>query len=692
MKTMRRHLILLLPLLACGALLRAQQVDTAGIYRGRTDTLSTSVFTADRSGNYLSKGKEIRTEVISSQGLMKMACCNLAESFENSASVTVGYSDAVTGARQIRLLGLSGVYTQMLDENRPVMRGLSAPFGLSYVPGSWLESIQIAKGSPSVINGVESMTGQINLEHKKPTDEKPLFINASMMTDTKADFNAISAFQLSPTVYTNILAHVDGNFKTEDMNMDGFVDDPRQLQFNLASRWLYYTPELLIHWGVSAVSDRRQGGQEGYERGAYASGKPWGTDIRNRSLSAYVKIGRALREDNSSSIAFIGDYAADRMDAWFGASRYDALQHAAFGNLMYRNRISDAHDFTVGLSGTFDRYDETLDRILPGGTTRPSGITNLFHGGAYGEYTFHAGDAFSAIAGLRGEWYNEGGFRLSPRGTLKYQPAEWLVLRANGGRGLRNALPLIDNFGALSTGKTFDGDILSHMLESSWTFGGNATFYLPFGESYISLDYFGTRFTDKLVVDYEDAPGVIAFYAGRSRSDSWQADLHTEPFPRFTVDVTARYTGAYTDLRTRGTSETPLLAPWKAVLNLQYRTNLDRWIFDFTASWNGSARVYDFMKDRKGADGRLLYPNGRTPSYPLLYAQVTRRFRGFDIYVGGENLTNFRQTDVILGHRMADGMVDPDAPDFDASAVWGPLMGLKVNVGIRLTLWRPTRL
>ena len=692
MKTMRRHLILLLPLLACGALLRAQQVDTAGIYRGRTDTLSTSVFTADRSGNYLSKGKEIRTEVISSQGLMKMACCNLAESFENSASVTVGYSDAVTGARQIRLLGLSGVYTQMLDENRPVMRGLSAPFGLSYVPGSWLESIQIAKGSPSVINGVESMTGQINLEHKKPTDEKPLFINASMMTDTKADFNAISAFQLSPTVYTNILAHVDGNFKTEDMNMDGFVDDPRQLQFNLASRWLYYTPELLIHWGVSAVSDRRQGGQEGYERGAYASGKPWGTDIRNRSLSAYVKIGRALREDNSSSIAFIGDYAADRMDAWFGASRYDALQHAAFGNLMYRNRISDAHDFTVGLSGTFDRYDETLDRILPGGTTRPSGITNLFHGGAYGEYTFHAGDAFSAIAGLRGEWYNEGGFRLSPRGTLKYQPAEWLVLRANGGRGLRNALPLIDNFGVLSTGKTFDGDILSHMLESSWTFGGNATFYLPFGESYISLDYFGTRFTDKLVVDYEDAPGVIAFYAGRSRSDSWQADLHTEPFPRFTVDVTARYTGAYTDLRTRGTSETPLLAPWKAVLNLQYRTNLDRWIFDFTASWNGSARVYDFMKDRKGADGRLLYPDGRTPSYPLLYAQVTRRFRGFDIYVGGENLTNFRQTDVILGQRMADGMVDPDAPDFDASAVWGPLMGLKVNVGIRLTLWRPTRL
>ena len=686
---MKKYLIIFF-LCLYGGMVSAQEADTAGIYRERTDTLSSAVFTAHRSANYLSKGKELRTEVISSQGLMKMACCNLAESFENSASVTVGYSDAVTGARQIRLLGLSGIYTQMLDENRPVMRGLSSPFGLSYIPGPWLESIQIAKGSPSVINGVESMTGQINLEHKKPTDEKPLFINASLMSDTKADFNLISAFQLSPTVYTNILGHVDGNFRTEDMNMDGFADEPRLLQFDLSNRWLYYTPEWIIHWGFGAVSDSRRGGQEGYEKGAYASGKPWGTDIFNRSLSAYAKIGHALREDNSASVALIADYTADKMDAWFGASLYDALQHTAFGNLMYRNRVNDRHDFTVGLSGTFDRYDERLDRILPGSAVHPAGVTQLFHGGAYGEYTFHAGEVFSAIAGLRGEWYNEGGFRVSPRVTLKYQPADWAVLRANGGRGLRNALPLPDNFGVLSTGKVFEGDILSHPMEDSWTFGGNATFYFPFKEAYLSLDYFGTRFTDKLIVDYEDQADVIAFYGGRSRSDSWQADLHAEPFTRFSVDVTARYTDARTGYR-NGERETPLLAPWKTVLNLQYRTRLDRWIFDFTASWNGSARVYDFMKDRRDADGTLLYPHGRTPAYPLLYAQVTRRFRGFDLYVGGENLTNFRQKDVILGQRMADGMVNPDASDFDASAVWGPLMGLKLNIGLRLTIWRPTQ-
>lgn len=122
-----------------------QMPDTVGIYGERKDTLQQAVFTSRGNGNFLSKGKDIRTEVITAAGLCKMACCNLAESFENSASVTVGYADAVTGARQIRLLGQNGIYTQMLDENRPTMRGLAAPFGLNYVPGQWLERFLLLK-------------------------------------------------------------------------------------------------------------------------------------------------------------------------------------------------------------------------------------------------------------------------------------------------------------------------------------------------------------------------------------------------------------------------------------------------------------------------------------------------------------------------------------------------------------------
>ena len=297
----------------------AQTPDTTGIYKDRQDSLQATVFTGRQDGNFLSRGKELRTEVISSAGLKKMACCNLAESFENSASVTVGYSDAVTGARQIRLLGLSGVYTQMLDENRPAMRGLAAPFGLSYVPGQWLESIQVSKGLSSVVNGVESITGQINTEYRKPTDEKPLFLNASVMNDSKTDFNIASSLQMGDKWSTVLLGHVSGNFKTFDHNHDGFRDDPEMVQVNVANRWLYYSQSgVQVRFGFRALQDQRQGGQDGYDHKAYTltPTSPWGSDITNRQLNAYVKVGVPISEDNAKNIAFVADYTISDMDSW----------------------------------------------------------------------------------------------------------------------------------------------------------------------------------------------------------------------------------------------------------------------------------------------------------------------------------------------------------------------------------------
>lgn len=711
----------------------AQSVDTTSIYKDRKDSLNATVFVGHQE-NSISRGKTLRTELISASGLQKMACCNLAESFENSASVTVGYSDAVTGARQIRLLGLSGTYTQMLDENRPVMRGITAPYGLSYVPGPWLESIQIAKGSPSVINGLESMTGQINLEHKKPTEEKPLFIQASMMNDTKADFNATSAWQLSPTVYTILLGHVSGNFKTYDMNDDGFRDDPKMLQFNVANRWLYYTPELQVRWGVKAVRDHRQGGMDGYDKSGmeprwasdefileptegnsfakYLSESPWGTDITNSLLNAYLKVGKPLREDGSSSIAAIADWSWQKSDSWFGASSYLASQQSGFINLLYRNMLNESHDFTVGLSGTFDHIDEAVAKLDYGlwsgenwnGQRPYSGIADHFFGGAYGEYTFHAGDIFTSIVGVSADWYKGSGFKLAPRVTLKYSPTEWFVARANGGRGLRYADPVADNIGVMSTHSRLQGNCMERLLEDSWTFGGNLTFYMPLGvdpsKTYVSFDYFRTQFARQLMVDYE-VPGTdvnggrdIWFFDSdgrRSYSDNWQVDFNVEPFDRFTVALTGRYTNARQENYGGELVEKPMLSCFKGVLNLQYKTNLSRWIFDFTASVNGSARVYDFMKDLKDDGGELLYPDGRTPVYPLLYAQITRRFRGFDIYAGVENITNFTQMHVLVGDRNAAGEWTPWTPGFDASCVWGPIMGRRINLGVRLTLWRATK-
>lgn len=666
-------------------------VDTTSIYGERADSLDAAVFTSNREGNYISRFKDVRTEVISAAGLCKMACCNLAESFENSASVTVGYSDAVTGARQIRLLGLSGVYTQMLDETRPVMRGLSAPFGLSYVPGQWLESIQIAKGSSSVINGVECMTGQINMEHRKPTDEKPLFLNAAVMSDTKMDFNIASSLQMGYKWSTVILGHVSGNIKSHDMNSDGFLDEPNMLQFNLSNRWLYQADNgVQVRFGVRAIQDNRKGGQ------IKSIVNPWETDILNRSLNGYLKVGVPLNEDNSQNIALIADYSYQDMDSFFGATKYIAGQHSAFTNLLYQNVINDSHRFTLGLNGTFDRYDEDFSRIVAAGTASKQGITDLANAGVFGEYTFHAGEKFTAIAGLRGDWFYGQGFKVSPRATIKYMPVEEIVIRANGGRGLRYSTPLVDNIGVFSTGKLFTGSYNDHILEDAWTFGGNITYYMPFGASsntYISFDYFRTQFAQQMVVDYEQQLNIIDFYAldGRkSFTDNYQIDFSVDPVERFNITATFRYTNAKIQLKgSEAPVEKPMTSRFKGVLNLQYATHLNKWIFDFTASLNGSCRVYDFMADDKDADGNLLYKNGRTPMYPLLYAQVTRRFKGWDVYIGAENLTNFRQKNVIQGAvRDENGYVNAYQPSFDASCVWGPLMGIKAHVGFRFTLWK----
>lgn len=653
------------------------QADTVGIYGERRDSLEATVVVGHRAGSYLSKGKDIRTEVITASGLCKMACCNLAESFENSASVTVGYSDAVTGARQIRLLGQSGVYTQMLDENRPVMRGLSAPWGLNFIPGQWLESIQIAKGSTSVVNGVESMTGQINMEHRKPTDEKPLHIQASFMSDTKADLNVISSLQLDEMSKwsTVILAHIDGNFKTMDHNGDGFMDDPKQLNFALSNRWLYFGQDgVQVRFGFRAIQDDRTGGQ--------MENTGWRSNILNRSINGYAKIGVPVSEDGKRSFALVTDYTYQNLCSNFSERRYDAGQHSVFANFMYQDLSYENHRLTLGLSEMLDLFSEDMF-----GNQVNSKLSDL---GLYGEYSYHSGETFSVITGLRGDWYNGPGLRFSPRLTIKWSPVESLVLRANGGRGLRYCNPITDNIGVLSTNKEITGNYSEHILEDSWTFGANATWYLPFDESrktYLSVDYFHTAFTEQLLYDNtsftDEGIPAINFYKlssvgnGISRTDNIQVDFYSEPFRGFALTLTGRFTDARQTHLCQSDDIKPMTSKYKAVLNLQYATLLNKWIFDFTASLNGPCAVWDFMK---GMNGK--YIDGKTPVYPLLYAQVTKRFKGFDIYVGGENLTGYTQPDPIIS---AD---DPGSADFDASCVWGPLMGARFYAGIRLTLWK----
>lgn len=683
----------------------AQNTNNDTIIKG--DTLQTTNIVSSQRGNYLSKGKQIRTEVISTAGLHKMACCNLAESFENSSSVTVGYSDAVTGARQIRLLGLSGTYTQFLDEKRPILRGFTLPWGLTFIPGSWMESIQIAKGSSSVIEGVESITGEINIEHKKPTDQKILFVNGSYMSDTQTDLNILSSIQLNPSLFTNVMAHFNTNFYTHDGNHDGFIDDPRNSQMNFANRWIYFKDKIKLHFGFKAFTDKRKGGQKGYEKDKFKieSDLPWGTYISNEGFNAYLKAGLFTNEDQTSSIAIISDFTYHKLKTQFGESNYDGKSNSGFINLLYRTEISHHHDLTIGLSGNIDRYNQDYNRKWVNNTILEERIlhdsfinhSTLSNGGIYAEYTFKShDDIFTAIAGIRGEWYNKGSFEFIPRLSLRFKPSEYVVIRANGGRGIRNAIPIVENIGVMSTNKTIGGIINLLPKEEAFTYGGNITFYLPIDShesTYISFDYFRTNFQKELIVDYDYRPNQISFYLSNKNSytQNFQVDFNSEPFERFNVAATFRWTQAKRD--SKGDDglyhriNRPMISKYKGVLNLQYKTNMGKWVFDFTMAINGPAKVYEFMKNLTKPDGTLIYSKGKTPIYPIFYGQITRHFKGFDIYIGCENIGSYKQKYPIIGERNSHGVINPKSNNFDASAIWGPLMGRRFDIGFRLTIW-----
>ncbi len=411
-------------------------------------------------GNYVKHDGVLKGEMISFAGLCKMACCNLAESFENSASVTVGYSDAISGARQIKMLGLAGTYTQILDENRPVMRGLSSPYGLSYTPGMWLNSIQVSKGVASVTAGHEAITGQINLEHRKPTDDERLFVNLYLDDELRPEANISTALPVTrdKKLSTVILLHgsADTDVRKMDHNEDTFRDLPRADQINVANKWLYSADNgLQLRWGWKFVQENRLGGQHGYKRsmrelmerdwenGGKEGGPLYGSHIRNRNANGYVKLGMPVgasvydadeQDELRSNIAAIVDFDHFDEAAYFGLNDYAGNENALSANLMYNHYFTYRSSLIVGLSGQIHHYDETV--LNPTPWLDHTGLFTMNRkereAGVYAEYTYAIKEKFSVVAGLRGDYntyYDK--FYLTPRGHVKWNITPSTVLRAS---------------------------------------------------------------------------------------------------------------------------------------------------------------------------------------------------------------------------------------------------------------------
>lgn len=617
-----------------------------------------------RPGLVASRITTLKVETITQDELCKAACCNLSESFETNPSVDVSYSDAATGAKQIKLLGLSGTYVQMLSEGIPFIRGLASPYGLSHVPGPWMESIQVSKGAASVINGYEAITGQINVEYKKPMTSDLLSVNLFMADNLRSEVNADWALKLNPYTSTSTFVHYENETREHDANGDGFMDLPAVEQASLLHRWYYNKNGYTSQFAIKGLDETRQSGQTRHGNHAGTSTDPlYRIDLATQRIEAFAKNGYVFNPERNRSVGLITSVSWHDQDAVYGNRVYDASQRNAYANLIWQSDVGLNHKLVAGSSILLDDMQETFGQ-------RQSNTTEVVPG-AFAEFAWKPLAELNVLAGLRydhSSWF--GGF-VTPRMHVKYDPLHWLHLRANVGKGHRSTRVLSENSFLLASSRSFEltqGD--EWQQEIAWNSGLSAQFYIPLGlrELTLGLESYNTDFRQQVVVDVDSDPTAVTFspLQGTSYANVYQADLQYELLRGLQLGAAFRYTDAKTTyngiLRER-----PLTSRYKGLFTLSWQDAMKRWQFDGNLQFNGSARLPGIA-------------DSYSPTFNIFNAQATRYFRWGSIYVGGENLGNFTQANPILGAE------DPWGASFDASQVWGPVHGSKYYVGLRYSI------
>jgi len=660
------------------------------VINARENHLAEVTVSVRRSSNFISSLTPARMEVLSSQELFKAACCDLSESFETNASVDVVNSDAVTGSKQIQMLGLSGIYTQLTVENLPGPRGLATPLGLGSIAGSWIESIQISKGVGSVANGFENMTGQINVELKKPENSERLFFNVYGNDMGRTDLNLNVAQRLNDKWSVGFLLHDNFMFnKHLNFSNNGFRDIPTGNIFSGINRWKYENGRgLIAQFGIKYLKDDRIGGEIGFDPNhtdlsAHGGGAlKYGIQLDINRYEVFTKIGYIFPENRHRSIGLMISGSMYDQDSFYGLRNYDAAQKGLYANLIYQDIIgSVVHKYRTGLSTQADHYRENyLNQRFSRREIVP---------GAFFEYTYSPSALFDVVAGIRGDYNNLYGWFATPRLHARYQPISGTTLRISAGRGQRTANILAENTAALASSRILriegaHAGLGAYGLrpEVSWNTGLSLDQVLYFGNraATFSLELFRSDFSDQVVVDYEN-PRELFFYNldGRSYANGLQTEFRITPFDRFEVRTAYRFYDVKTDFRSAGQRlQRPLVARHRGFVNLAYHTADHLWAFDYTLNITGQKR----LPSTTANPIEYQLPEF-SKSYATMNAQITRKvgkIRPVDFYVGAENLTNFFQKDPILA---AD---QPFGNYFDTSMLWGPLSGRMIYAGMRFSI------
>ena len=635
--------------------------------------LSEVLVSGKRAGLTTLRSTVVQTQRISSEELLRAACCNLAESFETNPSVDVSYSDASTGARQIKLLGLSGTYVQMLTENYPNFRGASSLYGLDYVPGAWMESIQISKGTSSVKNGYEAIAGQINVEYKKPATADKFSANLFASDAGRYEANSDAAWRLNDNLSTALFVHYSKDGTQHDGNDDGFLDMPIKEQVNLMNRWQHRVNNYVSQYGIRYLHESRIGGQATKHHNFT---DPYRIDINTNRIEGFTKQAYIINPDNVESVALIVSGSYHEQQSQYDRTPYNVYQNNMYASLMYEREFTPMHSLSSGLSLNYDGFDENI--------TQESVKINYDRRevvpGAYLQYTYNLNDKLIMLAGIRADHSSAYDFFITPRLHLKYNVFDWFHLRASAGKGFRTANILTENNFLLSSSRKISiADDLDQ--EEAWNTGINFSFYIPIAGKDLTLnaEWYYTNFNKQVVVDMDSDPHEISFYnlEGKSYSSSFQIEATYQFFRGFTFTGAWRYTDAKTDYRSRTGDlqrlKKPLVSNTKGLLTASYQTPLKKWQFDITGQFNGG--------------GRMPAPDPSNPmwetnfdAFPLWNIQASKFFRKWSIYVGSENILNFTQKNPVID------AANPRGANFDGSMVWGPVHGRKIYAGLRVNI------
>lgn len=625
---------------------------------------------------------------INEEELLKAACCNLSESFETNPSIDVNFSDALTGNKEIKMLGLTSPYILIAQENIPSVRGASQAFGLTFTPGTWVQSMQITKGAGSVVNGYESIAGQINVELKKPLTDKRLFLNVYSSLNGRQELNAQFKQKVTDKWSTSLFLH--GNQRTAkiDKNKDGFLGIPLAKQVNFMNRWQYTDAEkgFVSFINLRYLKDDKQTGETDFNPDIHKlTTVKYGSEINTERFDVSGKLGYVFPDTPYNSISIQSAYSNHDQGSYFGLNQYNINHKSVYSNIIFRSIISNTfHKFKTGLSYTYDAYNEFVNtQNFPANFNRDEKDF-----GAFFEYSHDNLDNFSLIAGLRVDFNNLLGTFITPRLHLRYVPFEKTVLRASAGRGKRSANIFAENMRLFGSSRKMEilntnGNIYGLNPEIAWNYGVSFLqgFMLFDKKAELTLDYYSTLFDNQVVVDIDESPQQVLFYNlnGKSFANNFQAQLNVKPIKHLELRLAYKHFDVKTDYL-RGRLEKSLIPKHRFFANIGYEThkkdNGSQWKFDYTFNWLGKQRL-----PITSSNPVMYQLADYSPSYSLMNAQVTRVFsKKFEVYLGGENLTGYTQAYPILASDT------PFSQYFDTSIVYAPVLRAMYYAGLRFTI------